>query len=574
LPLQHVVSRRARRRLSCTGKEGAMPNRDMPSPARRRVLRMLGGSLAASAPGLALPTARGAQPAFLHGVASGDPQHDRVVIWTRVTPPDGGAVAVRWEVAHDRALRERAAAGESEAGPGSDYTVKIDVGGLRPGRRYFYRFAAGGAYSRVGTTRTLPAAGAGQVRFAVFSCSNYPSGFFNAYADAARLDDLDAVLHLGDYLYEYGTGEYDDPRLPASRRALDPPGPLLTLADYRRRHAHYRGDPDLQALHAGVPFITVWDDHEIVNDAWRGGAADHESRRHGPFEPRKAAAVRAYHEWMPIRAPDPGDPGKIYRSFDFGGLAALHMLDTRLAGRDRQLHLSSYLDEGGELDLEKLRRELDAPWRRLLGAGQLAWLDGQLARSRAPWQLLGQQVLMAPMEVPAPVAAGDVSYEDYHASQALPDAAPRLPSYLDTWDGYPAERNRLYALFRKHDKNVVVLSGDSHNAWASDLRDDAGRPVGVEFAAPSATSPGLESMHPELDEDAIADLMRSLIGSFHYLQPSKRGYLLVTVTADEVHAEWRLLDTVLRRGSRCETGRVLRVLPGAANRRIVEAGRA
>lgn len=276
---------------------------------------------------------------FDQGVASGDPLADRVVLWTRVTPlnPAPGAVPVTWQIARDDRFDDIVAEGSVNAVPERDYTAKVDAGGLEPGRRYFYRFKAGGVTSPVGRTKTLPRGAVDRVRLAVASCSNYPQGYFHAYARMAQIDDLDAVLHLGDYLYEYPEGGYSDPAVVEQGRAVVPKNELISLADYRLRYALYRSDPDLQALHAAHPFITVWDDHEIANDAYKTGAENHQPREEGPFKARREAAVRAYYEWMPVREPDSGPDAAIFRRFDFGDLASLIMLETRLVGRDQQL---------------------------------------------------------------------------------------------------------------------------------------------------------------------------------------------------------------------------------------------
>jgi alkaline phosphatase D len=555
---------------------------------RRRFLRQLGqGALLAGASGCRT-TAEGGQQAvaFLHGVASGDPLAERVILWTRASPLAPGATSftVHWEVALDSAMRQLVASGVADTGPARDYTVKVDAAGLQPGRSYYYRFGCGGVLSPVGRTRTLPRQEVRQVRLAVFSCANYPAGYFNVYADCAARDDIDCALHLGDYLYEYDRTGYACGDAKALDRLSEPANELVVLADYRRRYAQYRSDADLQALHARLPFITVWDDHEFADDTWQGGAGEHDSKRFGPFSARKLAAMQAYHEWMPIRAPEPGRLERVYRTFDFGRLVSLHMLDTRVIGRDRQLDMAHYQNKDGVVDGERLRRACAASSRQLLGKEQLAWLERSVSASEAAWQIIGQQVLMARMEYPQPVACGDMSCLEYSDLQALardmPHAltakqraaldCPTLPCYLDSWDGYGAERERVFAIMQRHRKNLVVLAGDTHNAWASDLRDQHGEQVGVEFATASVSSPGVEGSYGGRDPKAVAQMMEQMIAPLYYAQTSRRGYMVVTASSEEVRCDWRFVDTVHQRQYQASTERSLRTLAGPGHRRITE----
>lgn len=564
-----------------------------PAPARREFIQTCGGALLGAASvalgGCGTRPAAATPASFLHGVASGDPLRDRVILWTRITPAAGvppEAITLRWQLATDAALRHIVAAGSVEAAARHDFTAKVDADGLLPGHVYYYQFSADGQHSPVGRTRTLPDGAVGAVRLAVFSCSNYPAGYFNVYADAARRDDIDVALHLGDYIYEYESDGYASANAEALGRVSEPRGQLYQLGDYRRRYAQYRSDPDLQALHAAMPFITVWDDHEFADDTWRDGALEHNGALHGPFSVRKAAAVRAYHEWLPIRAPDPAAPEKIYRSFDFGNVLSLHMLDTRLTGRDQQLLMSSYLDAQGRFDEAKFRHDAGSPRRQMLGRAQMAWLAAGVAASGARWQMLGQQVLMARMEYPMAVATGQCGCTEFAAlkQRASRDpeglsareknwlAAATLPCYLDSWDGYQHERELVFDLMQRHRKNLVVLAGDTHNAWASDLRDAAGRTVGVEFATASVSSPGMEGGYPGREPEDVANMMVDLIGPLYYAQTSKRGYMIVTVSHAEVRCDWRFVDTVLSRDFTAATERSLRTLAGPGNRCLLECG--
>jgi alkaline phosphatase D len=526
---------------------------------------------------------------FEHGVASGDPLQDRVILWTRVTPrrQDGPLqLEVRWQVATDAAMRLVVASGSAGTSEQRDFTVKVDAAGLLPGHAYYYQFAVDGVKSPVGRTRTLPRPDVRQVRLAVFSCSNYPSGYFNVYADAARQDNIDAALHIGDYIYEYESDGYACDHAEELGRVSEPPELLLRLEDYRRRYAQYRSDPDLQALHASMPFIVVWDDHEFADDTWRGGSADHKDAVHGPFELRKVAAMTAYHEWLPIRAPDPAAPEKIYRSFDFGGVLSLHMLDTRLVGRDQQLRFASYYDEQKKFDAAKYQQDVYSPRRQMMGHEQMAWLERQVSTSKARWQVLGQQVLMARMEYPLAVALGQCSSTNFTALKARAARDPScvsarertwldgrtLPCYLDSWDGYQHDREQVFAMMQRHRQNMVVLAGDTHNAWASDLHDASGRQVGVEFATASVSSPGMEGAYPDRDPEDVASMMVDLIEPLYYAQTSKRGYMIVTASHEQVRCDWRFVDTVFSRDFSAATERSLRTLPGPGQRKIEECG--
>ncbi|MGZ5801396.1 MAG: alkaline phosphatase D family protein, partial [Burkholderiaceae bacterium] len=462
-----------------TEKESLMDHADASRLKRRRFLRQACSSTLLATAGIGITGCRSTganwnEPvtaSFLHGVASGDPLTDRIILWTRVTPHDPDEdrdVIVHWQIALDKNMQNIVVMGDITTGPDHDYTVKVDAAGLQAGKIYFYRFSAGTAHSPIGRTKTLPSTDAAQIKLAVFSCSNYPAGYFNVYADAAKQDSLDAALHIGDYIYEYESTGYACDHAKELGRISDPENLLLVLNDYRRRYAQYRTDPDLQAVHAHLPFIPVWDDHEFADDAWRDGSADHKPTMEGPFSLRKASAIRAYHEWMPIRLPDPHNPEKIYRSFDFGKLVSLHMLDTRMIGRDQQLMMSSYYDENEEFDEKKYRADIASPHRQMMGEEQIAWLERSVRNSKAAWQIIGQQVLMARMEYPLPIAMGEISCADYaklkeqaqHGKIGLTPqqqsclAAPMLPCYLDSWDGYQNDREKLFSIMRRHNKNM------------------------------------------------------------------------------------------------------------------------
>jgi alkaline phosphatase D len=473
---------------------------------------------------------------FRHGVASGDPLVDGVVLWTRVTPPagDSRAVPVRWLVARDPELARPVASGHAVAGSVRDFTLKVDARGLDPGTSYYYAFEARGGRSAVGRTRTLPLGSPDRLRLAFCSCASFPHGFFNAYALIARRADLDLVLHLGDYLYEYRNGVYGDGtalgRIPAPDREL------VTLADYRTRHAQYKTDLDLQELHRQHPLVTVWDDHEIANNAWSEGAENHQEGE-GPWRQRRRSAVRAYLEWMPVREAPADAEGRIYRGFRFGDLADLSMLDTRLVGRDRQAGLAD-------------RETLSDPRRTLLGEEQERWLFERLAESRrdgVAWRILGQQVMMAQLRDPQ----GGI----YN-----PDA----------WDGYPESRRRLFEeLERLGIDDTLVLSGDVHSSWANELAADpfapgydpvAGRGArAVEFVTPGISSPG--GTRPAQAEESAREAVERH-PHVRWVDLLQRGYALLDVDRERAQCEWYFVSTVAERLHRERFAQAWRTLRG------------
>lgn len=541
---------------------------------RRQALQMtLVAGISATAITLAVTDpATAAEEVFLHGVASGDPLRDRVVIWTRVTR-DGAAanIPVKWVVAEDRRMRRVVRNGRSLASLRQDYTVKVDVDGLQPGKTYFYRFEVGGARSPVGRTRTLPAGDVRRLKFAVFSCSNYELGYFNAYAEAAKHDDLDAVLHLGDYIYEYGPGDggYTTPAaalglVPKPRDAVLVPAEEIVLLDqYRARHALYRTDMHLQALHRDNPFINIWDDHEITNDAFTDGAENHQEDE-GRWSARKKAGIRAFYEWLPIREPRDGNrldpatktPDEVYRVFDFGDLARLVMIDTRHAGRNAQLGtaelVGAYATAAPQGPFPADVNGEQEP-RTLLGPKQEAWLEKRLAGSTQTWQLIGNQVLMFYQN--APDIAGTALLSDAQRVEfiglldglfgagfgeqlaQLGAAGLPFPLAADAWTGYPSARVKMLSALASA-PNPIVLTGDSHNAWTANLAlPTAGdpEPVGPEFGCTSVSSPGYEQYLLDVPPDLVAALFvdssdrKSPADKLIDAECGRRGFLLLEV---------------------------------------------
>ena len=508
----------------------------------------LAGSAAAAAglgPGgaLAQPAAATSTNAgvFRHGIASGDPLPDAVLLWTRVTPtadslPGSGAgprVGVGWQVASDPGFRRVVAHGSTVTGPERDHTVKVDARGLVPATAYYYRFTLDRTTSPVGRTRTAPAptSSPDRLRFALVSCSNWEAGYFSAYRHLAARGDLDAVLHLGDYVYEYGTGQYAYGKSDTVVRPHEPTHEVLGLADYRQRHAQYKTDPDLQALHAAVPWVTTWDDHETANDAWSGGAENHQPDE-GDWATRKAVARTAYDEWMPVRLSGTaalGDGVQVYRHLQFGRLADLTMLDLR-SYRSQQVATT---DLGSAAD----------PARTITGDAQMRFLKDRLADNDAVWKLVGNPVMISPVLFP-PL--------DQYVAGPIADMTGILPrdgvAYnVDQWDGYTADRRELVAFLADAGvANTVFLTGDIHSAWACELPVDPGayplsRTVGVELVATSVTSNNLDDLTgspPRTTSLAVEDAIKASNRHVKYLDFDSHGYSVLTITPQETQMDW------------------------------------
>jgi alkaline phosphatase D len=453
-----------------------------------------------------------------------------------------GAVTLRAEVSEDENFRSLAATATADAIPGNDNCAHAWIDGLQPGRWYYYRFIApDGEASETGCTRTLPAGDVKSFRMAVFSCSNGTSGWFNAYAHAAARNDIDLAVHTGDYIYESSTNRSDAQPGIAAQRGIAPDWELLALADYRQRYASYRADPDLAALHKRLPMIAVWDDHETANNSWRDGADAHDPAKEGDWESRKTAGVRAWREWLPMRQ-------DWYEGYRIGNLATLFRLETRLLGRSKQLDddLDALLASGGDI-AGKLsafeQNQLNAASRMMMSPGEEQWLADALkasVASGARWQILAQQVIVGATRFPKTAAGwikGPVTPElqaDLDKRNRLTDAG--MPYSLDKWDGYPAARQRLYDSARAAGANLVTLTGDSHNAWAFDLADKAGR-IGVEFAGQSVSSYGMERRFNGDPAKIAADFMAAN-PDLKWMDTSQRGYFTLTVTPECVEAEY------------------------------------
>ncbi|EGR2177757.1 alkaline phosphatase D family protein [Vibrio parahaemolyticus] len=499
---------------------------------------------------------------FEHGVASGDPTQTQVIIWTRVTTA-ASYVDVSWQVASDMEFSNVVQSGVFTTDTGRDFTVKVDVQNLNANSQYYYRFMVGEMMSEVGQTQTLPEDGVEKASMAVVSCANYPAGYFHVYREILNQHEqspFDVVLHLGDYIYEYGTGGYASEDAAALGREPSKGAECITLDDYRKRYAQYRQDADLQALHAKLPMIVVWDDHELANDTWKNGAENHQDDE-GSFIDRRAAAAAAWTEWLPVRE-NTFSNMLIYRQFSFGNLVNLMMLDTRLVGRDKPLDYFSLSAPTMEAigGLVAQSRSAD---RELLGTEQLAWLMNEFNTHDAKWNVLGQQVLMSRMELPSSVMTAMfqlfTSTEEKKTEALLavntaitgyladPSADPiSLPYNLDAWDGYYVEREKVYQLAKASSGNFVCLAGDTHNAWASELKDVSNNPIGVEFATSSVSSPGLEE-YLALDPVAIAQMeytLPHLVSELQWADIKQRGFMRVTFTADAAQSTWYLVSTI------------------------------
>ena len=465
-------------------------------PTRRHAL----AGLSASAVVLANLTPAGAQAApseiFRHGVASGDPDATSIVLWTRVTAPE--PVEVEWELADDPAFTRPVQGGRVVAGPERDFTVKVLASGLTPGRRYHYRFRALGEASPAGRTLTLPTGRLDRLGLALVSCSNYAFGFFNAYAAIARDAAVDLVLHTGDYIYEYAGDGWGSEAARRIGRVHEPSREILTLSDYRIRHAQYKTDAGSRAMLAAKPLLCCWDDHESANNPWTGGAENHQPATEGDWGARRDAALQAYYEWMPIRDPAPGRTrAQFWRTYVFGDLATLCTLETRHTARALQVDYADWRDRvKSRQDAEALEREtIGAPGRRLIGPDQEADLAAAWRASIAsgqPWRLVGNPMPIARTRVPDVASLGLLAGARGPAAEVLAwKGRWNLPFYPDTWDGYSWARERFYDSAREAGAtDLVFLTGDSHSFWANQLADGQGRPAGVEIGTAGVTSPG------------------------------------------------------------------------------------
>lgn len=487
---------------------------------------------------------------FTHNVASGEPGPESMLLWTRYVPAAGDEVRLDAEVALDRDFTRVVSGGSVRSGAYRDWTAKVTVTGLQPGTTYWYRFIApDGTHSPAGRTRTLPVGPAARFGLAVFSCSNLPTGWFNAYAHAAAREDLDLWLHVGDYIYEYGIASYREQDRVAGRVVMPAhEREMVSLLDYRLRLACYRADPDLQELHRSAPMVALWDDHEIANDSWEGGAQNHQAATEGDWNSRRAAAVQAYREWMPVS----DEPWKAYR---IGTLATLYRTESRLVGRSRplypqleQAHTAAHPDRALEAFRDGIWQDTSAS---MLGWEQEAWLAETMQREArvTAWQLVGMATIIGRTLMPAQTLdwlrpeASERTRENFRRN--VRGSRLGVPMWMDRWDGYPAARARLLQSAQRADADLVMLSGDSHNAWAYSLVQD-GQPAGVEFASQAVTSGGIEG---SLGADP-KDVAQAFIGTnpeLAWADTSRRGYMMLDVRPGNVTGQWVFMQDIKRR---------------------------
>lgn len=523
---------------------------------RRTALGLIGSGAVLPAMGVRASAAP-AKAHFTHGVASGDPAPHGAILWTRVTPaaPDHhSSIAVRWHVAAtpDGPILE---SGDAEARPARHFTVKVEPKRLQSGQEYHYWFElADGSRSPIGRFRTLARGPLDDAVFVVASCQLYSGGLFNAWDHVSKLERLDAVIHLGDYIYEYGADGYGGDIGAKLGRTPEPAHEAVTLADYRTRHAQYKRDPMLQAAHARAAFICVWDDHETANDAWVHGAENHQPDTEGSWADRKAAAMQAYFEWMPIRDPAPNDPWEaINRHFAFGDLATLTMVESRLLVRNEAAGFKGDTPQGEQI--ESVLAMLNDPKRELIGPKQERWLEERLAegaKAGTPWQLIGNQIVMGRVNGPD---LSKLMGEDQAAAaiNSLPEAFRNLvresqegyraglPFNLDSWDGYPAARERLYAAFGRARSKPLVLAGDSHGFWANKLTNDQGETVGTELATASITSPSVGDVLGDLPID---QMLVAASPDVKFTDQKAKGYILLTLSHTTAVADFIAMSTI------------------------------
>jgi alkaline phosphatase D len=529
--------------------------------------RQLIATAAFGVAGLILPGGRlaaqilGAALGFTHNVASGEPAADSVLLWTRFVG-SGSNVHVTAEISDAPDFARIIASNTMITGPWRDWTAKITLDGLEPARGYFYRFRAEGAVSPTGRTKTLPTGRASRFNLAIFSCSNLPVGEFNAYGHAAARDDIDLTMHLGDYFYEYKRGGYpeNNPRWDL----VQPQTEILSLADYRLRYASYRADPQLQAIHNRYPMIASMDDHESANDSWEGGAQNHQSDE-GDFTLRRIAAIQAYREWMPI-------DDTPYKAYDLGDLGTIFRTDTRLIARSSEFETDALFKT---TNVQAALAEFKAKtWRdpaaTMMGTTQESWLTHGLkasTRAKKRWQVVGTGTIMGetymPLEAARWLKADAPERNKRYTLGGIELAKAGLPFNFDNWGGYPAARARLLSAAQAASANLIMLAGDSHNAWAYELSNN-GRPAGVEFAGHAVTSPGYESSTQGTDPAVIAAALIKSSPELKWADTSRRGYMTLSLTPNAATNEWVFMQTIATSALATDAPKRMRVKPGVA----------
>jgi len=486
---------------------------------------------------------------FAHGVASGDPDHTSVVIWTRVSGFSNPA-RVAWQVATDEGFQDVVAAGQVGTDRDRDHTVKVVVDNLEPGASYFYRFDLDGELSPAGQTKTLPEGHMDRLVIAVASCSNFPFGFFNAYDVIARDPDVDIVAHLGDYIYEYSEDSYGGETGKRIGRVHEPRHEIISLDDYRTRHAQYKTDAGSRAMHGRHPLIAIWDDHEAANNPWMDGAENHQDDE-GSWYERRAAALQAYYEWMPVRDPRPGQPPeKYWRHYRFGDLASLITLESRHTGRSEQIYWGDLSRFESAADAQAYYRDVIGDDSRTLLSSELETFVGEAlaesVRANRRWRVIGNQSVMARVVIPKlddPYFAalrnrlGQAGRRTLDNLQRLGELG--LVGDLDAWSGYPAARERFFQIAKDAGvRDLLVISGDSHSYWANALYDEQGQSMGLELGTTGITSPrGLLSIGEEALEryDRLAaEANREVV----WTDGRYRGFIRLEIDHDTARADY------------------------------------
>ncbi len=444
---------------------------------------------------------------FYHGVSSGDPTQNEVILWTRITPSQIKEHEVKWKLSSDSLQNNILQLGTIKTDSLKDYTVKVLASNLKPNTYYWYSFEYEGNESIIGRTKTLSENTNDPINLIGISCNAYEGGYFNAFkVIGERKEKIDAVVHLGDYIYESFIPKY----IKKADRVPLPKKELITLEDYRIRYAQYHLDSNLRLAHQMHPFINIWDDHEISNDSYKDGAGGHNPNKDGSYQERKSNAKQAFYEWLPIR-----DGKKHYRSFNFGNTAELFMLDGRLEGRTKQEKPSDSLYNSDN--------------RAILGAKQMNWLIDGMAKSTSTWKIIGNPVL----------------FSEFNFSPVLPDIDKRE---IDSWVGYPFERTKLISEIDNHAiNNLIFLSGDTHSSWAIEIQNKVNldkNPIAIEFGVPSISSENWDTSNP-VDtviqwEKEILELQENK--HLKYVNLRNHGYTLLTLTKDFAKCTWYFID--------------------------------
>lgn len=496
---------------------------------------------------------------FQHGVASGDPQSQSVVIWTRISSTEQD-VDVIWEMAKDSNFETVVRSGTTQAKASADFTVKAVPSELEAGATYFYRFKTMGLTSPTGRTKTTPTGKVDQLGIALASCSNFAFGFFNAYQEIAKDDAIDFVLHTGDYIYEYGGEEgWGHETAKAIGRVHDPKHEIISLEDYRKRHAQYKTDAGSLAMHAAHPVICIWDDHESANNPWKDGAQNHTDATEGSWDTRREVSIQAYYEWMPIREPE-GDQSReeAWRTYVFGDLASLITMECRHTGRDLQV---DYLKHFASITSDEARDKFMAdvindPSREMISARMKEVLKtnlGQSVKNGEPWRIIGNTSPIARMPVPDVSKHGitpDLNKDPAGIwTQALFWKGKwNLPFYTDTWDGYPVARENLYELSKEVGANdLLFLTGDSHSFWANNLKDKSGKSMGIEIGTAGISSPGdfVESGWPTDVAEKLDRIFEEELDEVKWTDNLHQGYVRVVLTKTQAVSDFVIVDTVL-----------------------------